>query len=309
MLARRHRYFGVLGMRRLEFLATGERQEDEIVSEYLSPIVAAGHEDEVASAFAQHLARESGWEEIVLKALDASAPAVQALESAFRSQGWLCESNTQTQCLFIKLPSTWDGYLSALSSHDRYWVKSSMRDFLAWAGDAWRVDRVKTHAELAQGRKILIDLHHARWRREGQAGVFSSARFLEFHDQIMPALLDRGALDLCWLTVRERPMAVLYNIVWQNRVFCYQIGRTLAVPKRVRPGVIIHLLEIQRAIEEGREEYDFLGGEVLFKKQLAYGKRPLSTLRVARPSLAEAARQLAEPFVDVLRAARRQQRQ
>lgn len=306
-LRRTHRYFGVLPMRRLELLGSGESEADEIMSEYLGPIVARGFEVAVANALAAVWASEPDWQEIVLTALDGSSPGVAGLEPALTAQGWDLEIPAANHCPFIELPSSWENYLSALSSHDRYWAKSSLRDFAAWAGDEWQVQRASNQAELVRGREILHELHAQRWQQDGKQGVFASSRFLQFHDQVMPRLLEQNALDLCWLSVHGKPIAVLYNIVWRNGVYCYQIGRSVTVPKRIRPGAVLHLFEIKRAIESGRQEYDFLGGDALFKRQLALAKRPLLKIRIVRPSLAEAARRILEGARLALREARKKQ--
>jgi CelD/BcsL family acetyltransferase involved in cellulose biosynthesis len=307
MLLRRHRHFGVLPMRRLELLGNGERESDEIMSEYLGPIVARGYEDAVADALVGQLASEKiRWQEMVLSGLDGDAPAVVALVAALSRQGWPWELGSSTCCPFIKLPSRWDDYLSGLSRNHRSWANRSMRSFRDWAGSAWRLDRAVTDADLARGRTILVELHGQRWIKDGRPGVFTSPLFLRFHDEVMPRLLDQKALDLCWLSVRGRPIAVLYNIVWRNRIYFYQSGRAVDVPKDIRPGVVLHLEAIKRAIEEGREEYDFLGGAARYKMQLASNTHPLVSIRIVRPGLAETARNLLEGGRAILRDMRRQ---
>src|SRR5439155_22322222 len=59
LLYRRHWYRGALPFRRLELLATGEAEADEICSDYVGLIVERGAEEEVARAFAAALASES----------------------------------------------------------------------------------------------------------------------------------------------------------------------------------------------------------------------------------------------------------
>jgi CelD/BcsL family acetyltransferase involved in cellulose biosynthesis len=98
----------------------------------------------------------------------------------------------------------------------------------------------------------------------------------------MPRLLDRGALDLWWLEVGERPVAAVYNFVWDNKVHFYQSGRATDLPKKVRIGIVAHALVMQRAIAEGRREYDFLAGTTQYKMQMALSTRPLWRLRVVR---------------------------
>ena len=106
----------------------------------------------------------------------------------------------------------------------------------------------------------------------------------------MPALLERGELNLRWLVAQGRPVAVSYSILSDNRLFYYQGGRATDVPKGVRPGIVLHLHAIRAAIEAGRLEYDFLGGDYRYKRELSTATRSLTELRVTRASLPEVAR-------------------
>jgi CelD/BcsL family acetyltransferase involved in cellulose biosynthesis len=101
----------------------------------------------------------------------------------------------------------------------------------------------------------------------------------------MPPLLERGALELLWLEVRGEPVAAAYNLVWGRRVQFYQSGRKMDVPRRVRPGLVLHALAIQQSITAGRTEYDFMGGAVRYKAELATASRPLVSIRATRGML------------------------
>lgn len=291
LLQRRHWYRRVVPMRRLELIATGEDRADEIVSEYLGPIAAVGYEDRVVEALVGHLEQDhAAWQEIVFSALDQQAPAAQRLGPAFSARGFTCASRVTTQCPFIRLPKRWDDYLAALSSDDRYMVKRSLRDFDRWVGKRFQIEVARTHEDLSRGKEILSRLHTHRWQTGGRTGAFASPLFRSFHDGVMPALLDRGELDLRWLVVNGEPIAISYSVIHENRVYYYQGGRATEVPKGVRPGIVLHLYSIQAAIEAGRAEYDFLGGDARYKLQLATATRPLVELRVVRPTFTEAAR-------------------
>jgi CelD/BcsL family acetyltransferase involved in cellulose biosynthesis len=278
-------------MRRLELLASGEDTADEIFSEYLGPVVARGSEEEVAEMLAAHLAdRRTTWHEMVLTALDGTSPAVAALEPAFRASGLSCETTVFGHCPYVALPRSWDAYLGALSSEHRYMAKRSLRDFERWAGTTEEVEVARTYEDLERGKAILQHLHEHRWRTAGRAGVFASPLFRRFHNMLMPALLDRGELDLRWLLANGRPVAVSYCIVHDDRLFFYQGGRATDLPKGVRPGIVLHLRAIRAAIEAGRREYDFLGGDTRYKRELSTATRPLTELRVTRASAPEVAR-------------------
>jgi CelD/BcsL family acetyltransferase involved in cellulose biosynthesis len=285
-------YRRAVPFRRIELLATGESEADEIVSDYLGVIAERGYERPVADALAEGLRRGTlgACDEIVLGALDGDDPMVPAMAGALGAQGMTVEQAATTPSPYIKLPATWEAYLAALSGSGRYLVNRSLRDFDKWAGGDVEVVRVRTPGDLEEGKRILVLLHEQRWTASGEAGVFASRLFTQFHDAVLPALLERGALDLCWLKVRGQPIAVAYNLIWDNKVLFYQGGRTLEVPKAVRPGIVLHARSIRAAIEAGRAEYDFLAGMSQYKLQLSTARRPMLQIRAARAPVRDVAR-------------------
>src|SRR5262249_7297905 len=134
-------------------------------------------------------------------------------------------------------------------------------------------------------------LHGERW---GGEGVFGSPRFRAFHDDVMPRLFARGALDLAWLTARGAPIAAAYGIVWHGKIYFYQAGRSLDVPRGLRPRIALHALLVRRAVEAGRREYDFLTGRARYNGQLAAAARGVVQLRAVRR--ARGARERARAF-------------
>jgi CelD/BcsL family acetyltransferase involved in cellulose biosynthesis len=188
----------------------------------------------------------------------------------------------------VRLPATWDAYLATLERSHRYVVSRSLRELKAWAGaSGYELRRATTPEQLAEGRAVLERLHEQRWNDRGRAGVFASERFARFHDRVMPRLLEGtdGQLELWWLVVAGEPVAAAYNISYRGRVYFYQSGRKLDVPKSAKPGVALHALLLQEAIARGIQEYDFLQGESMYKRQLAPDSRSLITLRAASPAL------------------------
>jgi len=297
-----------LPVRRLELLGTGEDEADEVCSDYGGVSAGRGHEDAVAMAFAAALRKGDlgAWAELVLDAMNGDDPPIAALERALG-----VAATESGACAYVALPRTWEAYLRSLESRSRYLVTRTLRDLDAWAGpEGVSLVRAGTPRDLDEGRRILRALHAERWSGEG-GGVFASARFTRFHDLVMPKLLADprdGGLDLTWLTARGRPIAVTYCVTFEDRILFYQGGRALDVPKGVRPGIALHALAIRRAIEEGRREYDFLGGVAQYKAQLATQSRSLVTLRAvahsARSRIVDKARAKIDRAAALFRAAR-----
>jgi CelD/BcsL family acetyltransferase involved in cellulose biosynthesis len=302
-------------VRRIELLATGEDEADEICSDYVGALVAPGFEGQVAraTAAALHEGAIDDWDELRMPAMNGEDPFVARLAEELRERVRDASVDASGECPYVPLPGSWEAYLHALGSDSRYVVARSLRELEKWAGKGgWELRVARTEGELAEGMRILRDLHAGRWAAEGHAGVFASVRFTRFHETVMPRLLageDGAQLELSWLLARGSAVAASYSIVFRGKVYFYQSGRRVDVPRMLRPGIALHALGIRASIEAGRREYDFLAGASRYKRDLAPVVRPLVTLRAVgtglRARAVEVARGAAERAIERLRAVRR----
>jgi CelD/BcsL family acetyltransferase involved in cellulose biosynthesis len=314
MALRRNLLGRAIPVRCLELFGTGEDEADEICSEYVGALVERGREDDVARATARVLRDGAlgAWDELLMTSMSSEDPFVPRLVTALHASGIAADLRQSGECPYVPLPAKWDEYLHALGSTRRYVVTRSLRELDKWAGKGgWELCRARTADELAEGRRILRDLHEERWNAAGRSGVFSSARFTRFHDAVMPRMLegqDGTSLELAWLVARGSPIAATYNIVYADKVYFYQSGRCVDLPKGLRPGIAMHALAIRSSIEAGRHEYDFLGGASRYKRDLALAARPLVTIRAVATSLrayaVDTARRVAEMAMARVRVAR-----
>ncbi len=296
--------------RRIELMASGEDEAEEISSEYIGIIAERSALEAVADALATALARRAlgPWDELSLEAMNGDSSFPILFAAALESHGIAAHTEVTSVAHHIRLPPTWDDYLAALPSTRRYMVRRTMRDFDRWAGTTTRIERAQTPEELARGIRILLALHAERWRRNGVSGAFSAPRFQAFHEAVMPELLAAHALELVWISVHDEPIAVSYNVVWDNKIHFYQSGRSINVPRGIRPGIVMHAHAIRAAIAAGYREYDFLSGDAhaRYKADLATDARPIVHLRALRPSITAAARRATELAIDQVRAFRAQ---
>jgi CelD/BcsL family acetyltransferase involved in cellulose biosynthesis len=294
LLARLHWYKPGIPFRRLELFGTGEPLEHEIASDYVGLLAEKGYESEVAREVTELLVTGAlgPWDELVCTRMCAKASATRAWLREMREQGLSIETLHEADAHYIPLPASWDDYLASLSSSRRYRMRRTLRDYEKWTGVEPTLSRVTSKSGLRRGLDILASLHEERWSGDGLPGAFSSAQFREFHERVMPALFERDALDLMWIEGRDGPAAALYNIVWDGRVHFYQSGRRTDLPSRLRPGIVMHALAVQRAIRAGCKEYDFLAGGARYKQELSLSARKLISVRLSRLTLREGTRHI-----------------
>jgi CelD/BcsL family acetyltransferase involved in cellulose biosynthesis len=276
-------------LRRLELLASGEAEEDEICSEYIGAIVRRSWHGPVARATAE-LLRGNGigaWDELLMTNMRADDPFVPALQHAMAECGIRGEAFHQNVAFYAELPGTWDAYLQGLKATHRYAVRRAMKDFETWRGSREVVLRCATGGtERREALGVLRQLHEQRWN--GRGGVFRSPLFSEFHERLGDRLeQSRDAqVEVLSLVVGGEPISALYNFVVDGRIRYYQAGRRTGLPHTVRPGIVLHALALQRAIEQGQREYDFLATKQQYKAQLATHRRALIGFRAFAPTAA-----------------------
>jgi CelD/BcsL family acetyltransferase involved in cellulose biosynthesis len=302
LLLRQH-WYGVIPYRRLEFLASGEREDEGIYSNHLSVVAERGAEEVVTSRMVTALldGELGAWDEIVFQMMTGDGHMFDCLSAAFQLAGLRPTVLAMARAPYVKLPDSWASYLRSLSRNQRRQITRSLRNFASWSNGESHLHSATDPSLLAEGRRILIELHQMRWASSPHRGVFRKANFLKFNEIITTKLQKAGLLELLWLSVRGQPVSAVLAMIWNNKVYAYQTGRRVDVPSSVRPGFVILVMAIQRAIESGRREFDLLADEAPYKLQLANHSRPLVQMRVSRAPLREQMLAWAKHFRNLIR--------
>jgi CelD/BcsL family acetyltransferase involved in cellulose biosynthesis len=293
---RTYRYRFGIPFRRLEPFGADVDEQDGVCSDYLNVLAERGSERRVCAALAEALrAGDLGpCDEFVMPAMDGENPMPGLLAEAFLKAGYRAECSPTGASPYVTLPATWEGYLSSLPKKKRHNIRYALRDFDAFAGGRAELHCALTPGEMEEARRVLVALHADRWTGSGQAGAFEKPRFSAFHDRVQPLLFRQDALQLLWLSVAGEPLAAMYNLVWDNKVYFYQSGRKVGLPPKLSPGIALIARALQKAIAEGRREFDFLAGASPYKMQFSRVTRPLVQVRAARSCAAEWARRAVE---------------
>ncbi|MDB4957605.1 MAG: glycosyl transferase group 1 [Myxococcales bacterium] len=119
----------------------------------------------------------------------------------------------------------------------------------------------------------LFALHRARWAAKGERGVLDDPALERFHREAAAALHARRLLRLVGLRIEGRLAAVLYGFFDHGRFLFYLSGFEPELSS-ISPGRLVIAHAIERAVDEGAFEFDFLRGRETYKYEWDAVDRP-----------------------------------
>jgi CelD/BcsL family acetyltransferase involved in cellulose biosynthesis len=253
-------------LRTVHLLGTGEREADEIVSEYLGWLGPPDAIDAVTATVGQVLRDRTGsWDRVHLMNVSAEedlhlrlprelAPVTQQLHVIPRPS-------------FQIAVGPLEQYLTGLSSANfRHRCRRALR-----AGAEAGVELV-TATRPEQARELfaaLVELHQQRWIERGQPGAFDSPVFRDFHGKLGPSYVADGTGWLAGLRQGDRWLGVRYHLRAGDRVFDYLSGIDTSTPPALGPGLLLTLHGLEWCARNGVRTYDLLAGDYEYKRKLA----------------------------------------
>lgn len=255
-------------------------------SEYLSVLCQPAREDAVLEALADYLLHAANgcgvqgleWDLLALNAVDAADRTMGALVSYLAIAGCSIHCQPGMPCWRLELPADWEAYLCSLESKNlRRDLRRLERQFL----DSQRAQlHVATCLEdLPRAMAVLVDLHQRRRKALGEAGCFARSKFAAFYHSVVPDLLRRGNLNLCWLEIDGQPVAAEYQLVGAGVMYAYVVGMDPNASE-CEPGKLHNLVSVRQAIAGGYRAFDFLRGDEPYKRRFGGQPQPMLDYRI-----------------------------
>jgi CelD/BcsL family acetyltransferase involved in cellulose biosynthesis len=277
----RHRHLGF----QLDALGFGGR--DIVNGDYLDILAADDRPRVVAAVLAKLWELRSRWGLLVVGEIVKDGPLQAAVETWAARQGLALRQQEDRLCPYIELPRRFDDYLKTLSDSMRYHVRRRTRDIVDKHGA--RVEVWTTPEQIDAGIDLLIRLHLARWRRDGEPGTLGRPGYAEFLRGVCHAQPAGARPRLYVLSHEGQPIAALLAFHFGDSALFYQAGWDPSSPlARLSPGVVLMRQSIEDAIAGGLRYYDFLRGDEEYKTRWTSTARTTTTLLVARTPLARA---------------------
>lgn len=273
----------------LEFLGTGEEEQDEVCSNYLD-VMAEGTEELVFNAIVQYLREglEQGkWHQISLRGLSRQSPLYALLTDPrqVRYNGVSLSIHTHpAACAVIHLPAEWTEYMTGLSKKWRDQIKRGRKEL----ADLGAIDcrNITDLKELPQAFAAFQDLHQRKWASQGRAGLFASEKFSSFHKRIIQLFGENRWAAVRHLLFCGRLVAASYNFQFQKNVYFYLPAYDPDFKTKIGLGLIERSFDIEAAIQEGNKVYDFYKAKAgNYKWHLAKDQREVVDLVVSKKDI------------------------
>lgn len=257
---------------------TGDEKQDQIWIEYNDFLIDQSLRTEVRQSITQFFDQRKGCDKLVIGVSDDEMLDSLPWEVKRARDSW---SEPSFGVDLLTLKSTTDSYIESLSKNTRYQVRRTEKKLKDEHGEV-----ILKHAEdEAQAMEMFDCLgkwHIQRWGGENGRSGFLNPQFVAFHRNLVQTLWQTGAAELLCLYAGEKPIAYLYNFVWHGRVSFY-LGAYESVGKNLQPGLLCHVLTIQHHLDRGATYYDFMGGDMRYKRSLGEENERLVMREYYRP--------------------------
>jgi len=259
--ARRRRFF--FSVNQLCLHETGLAECDAMMIEHNNFLIARDAPTGVMASLLRALqTADPSWDEIVLGGI--SNDAVTDIEAA----GLTVVTDRVSPDFGVALlhhdpPGRWE---DTLSQNQRAQLRQS-RTFAERMGPLALTAAAGPSQALEFFEKMAV-LHTAYWRAKGKAGAFATPFSRAFHRELITAQSGPGAVELLELSAGGQVLGYLHNFTHGAWAYNYQSGFSYSDDNRHRPGLLAHVMAIERAMDRGMQVYDFLAGDAPYKARL-----------------------------------------
>ena len=290
-------------------------QQGDTMAEYLDFIIQAGREAEITAEFCAFIQTDlaAEWDFVFFERILTTSPNLPTLASRLSHAGFSAVLDGELKSPFAALGGTPpperrlqaaaadqstslppEGGVPILSAPETGQDASggSWPDFLAAKSrnfrNQWNNSWNRLQAEgdvkfLFAGRDLplatalaeVTRLHRERW--EDKSASFKTENYLKFHERLCERFHAEGWLLLLLLSVNGKNVAVRYDYVYANKLWCMQGGWSPEYAAK-RVGTLLTGKVIEWGIEHGLREYDFLGGDSDYKRRWSNGERVMINL-------------------------------
>jgi CelD/BcsL family acetyltransferase involved in cellulose biosynthesis len=251
------------------------------VSDYLDLIIGRGQEDAVYNALLDYLESEApAWDAVDLCNIPQDSPSLVRLRNLAEARGYQTLVEVEDVCPIVSLPSTWDDYLMSLDKKQRHEVRRKLRKADTEADTRFVI--VGPEHDLQIEMQAFIELHQ---KSTPDKDEFMDPQMQSFFAEVAEVLRSRDWLQLAFVEMDGRKAASLLNFDYGDTILVYNSGYDPFQFRHLSPGIIVTARCIEHAIALGRNKFDFLRGDEVYKYRFGAQDTQVRRLLVGKPGV------------------------
>lgn len=250
------------------------------LTDYLDLLYRPDAGPALIEALAGHLA-EAGGLDLDLHCLPAASPTLGLWPALDGRHCLRVTVSEQDVCPAVDLSGGWDGYLAGLTKKDRHELRRKLRRLEA-QGDVRR-EMLTDPAAIRAAWPDFFRLHRLSKREKTE---FLTPEVRRFFEALGETFGPTGALRLCFLEVGGRRVSAVLCFAEGDALWLYNSGYDPEY-RHLSVGLLLKVLCLRDAIDEGRRQFDFLRGREPYKYDLGGVDAAIYRLHVAREEAGE----------------------
>jgi hypothetical protein len=281
ILVRRTDRKGPFAIRRVYLNTAGEDDADSACIEFNGLLCRSGYEPAVARALRVHIDRQP-WDELAAPGLVEGA-SLRGLRAAFADAYAVARTTRSYYVSLAEVRRSGKDFIELLAARERTRYRQNVRKYAA-IGDL-ALDEATSTTDALEFLAQLARLHQKTWTSRGAAGSFASETFCDYHRKLIERCFPLGWIQLLRLRAGTATVGYHYSFLLGGRSYFYQCGYDYELAEKTAPGIIVHTFAIQHAAQRGLIEYDFMAGDVEYKRRFATSSREMHWVSWRAPSL------------------------
>lgn len=234
----------------------------EDVTDYLDLIVDRDHAKPVYEALLAYLQEhQARYDLIDLANIPAQSQTMTCFVECAKAQSFDITIQQQEVCPLVLLPETFEAYIDALDSKQGRELRRKLRKAEGFDGVGWHIVTPQ-HDLDGELEKFFHLMASSKAYKEG---FLQDVRHIRFFRGMARAMLERGWLQLVFLTVDDEAVASYFNFDYGNQILVYNSGLLQDKYGALSAGIVLLAFTIRHAIENGRKVFDFLRGNETYK--------------------------------------------
>lgn len=249
------------------------------LSDYLGPICSLDDRDDVADTLVEWLTTtDVEWDEFDAHNMPVPFGFAEFLVERADRKGLTFEIDQEETSAVLLLPKDWETYLETLAAKERRELKRKRRRLGREHPDAQF--RTATAETLEHDLRTFVQMHRGA---EGHKGHFMRPEIATFFERVARSFIEVDWLRLDFLEIGGRAVASTFSFQADNTFYLYNSAYEPDAA-RLSPGLVLVSHLVERSIDEGLSQFDFLRGRERYKYQLGGQAVPLHNVRLTNPS-------------------------